>query len=531
MAYTLGVSTGLWGIEKPEELLGIPRKVGWVFTRGVTHAQIDLDRIVEFQEPDLKKKMERLRDFGFTYGMHGEALATGGIDTLPLASALQTDYWRAHDRILTHIKGASEIKSEYITIHTSESTPFILLGTQLQPAALVDPWGRNLKKLLEENKDILQWVVTEKEEGDKDFIWEFIRRRPSELKKIFLENYINRELRKRRPQTDEEAEKLYAELEKKYEKQAEDDVEKFFLDQISLSEPAYGSEKVAYYIVAKWMQERGDPLWQNIVGKKFSDDDFKNPQKTADWVPAVAAKYTWGHFSQDKVPGTFSKEEYEDPKPLLRKHNITWAFETPMAGQGNEGYIRLAKLSHIYYLCKAINSPYISWTLDMEHLLGCNLDPKKEIEELPAKGGELLKIVHITLPSPLNPSHQPIPLGSEIQYYIYERLWDLRRKGFTTGYIIFERGGGQDPVKQTVQSMRAIKKYLEANTAPKELPLEFFGMEKEGPDLALQEVKIKEHALDPIKGLLSIPEEEWTFLSRAATEKGKAEEWKKRQLR
>ena len=79
--------------------------------------------------------------------------------------------------------------------------------------------------------------------------------------------------------------------------------------------------------------------------------------------------------------------------------------------------------------------------------------------------------------------------------------------------------------------MRIVKKYLEAEIPPKELPLEFFGMEEKGPDLTRQEVLIKEHTLDPIKGLLSIPEEEWTFLSRAATEKGKAEEWRKEKFR
>jgi len=38
--------------------------------------------------------------------------------------------------------------------------------------------------------------------------------------------------------------------------------------------------------------------------------------------------------------------------------------------------------------------------------------------------------------------------------------------------------------------------------------------------------------MDPLRGTLKVPEEEYTFLSRAAIEEGKKpEEWKKEELR
>ena len=72
-----------------------------------------------------------------------------------------------------------------------------------------------------------------------------------------------------------------------------------------------------------------------------------------------------------------------------------------------------------------------------------------------------------------------------------------------------------------------IKEFLEKDTDPKMLPLEFYGMKEDGPDIKRQEVAIREHRLDPLKGMLLVPEEEYTFLSSEAVKKGKGEEWKK----
>jgi len=202
-----------------------------------------------------------------------------------------------------------------------------------------------------------------------------------------------------------------------------------------------------------------------------------------------------------------------------------------MSSPGYEVYMRLARLPHLYHLVRSVGSEYVGFTMDMEHMLGCNIDPKKDIEELPGNAGKFLKVVHITIPTPLNPSHQTVKVGSEAQYYIYERLYELRKKGFEKGWLIFERTGGADPIQQSVLAMRIIKTFLERSIPPKKLPLEFFGMKPAGPEVKRQEITIKEHAFDPIKGMLLVPEEEYTFLSKAAIEKGKAEAWKKEKYR
>jgi hypothetical protein len=160
-------------------------------------------------------------------------------------------------------------------------------------------------------------------------------------------------------------------------------------------------------------------------------------------------------------------------------------------------------------------------------MLGNNIDPQEEIEKLPSEAGKLVRVVHVTTPSPLNPSHMPVYMASEAQVYIYEMLWKLRKKGFKDGVILFERGGEEGQVKETVEVIRVIASHLEKDVEPKELPLEFFGMREGGPRYSRQIVAIREHALDPLKGMLQVPEEQYTLLGTKAREKGKLEEWAK----
>lgn len=516
MMYTIGVASGFWKIDKPAELLGIPKKIEWTLTKGVNHAQVDVETVTEFKEPNLKEKIEKYKKFGVTFGIHGECQAIG-MDTLPLSSALEADYMRSHDRLVTHITEAGKIGAKYVTIHSSESRPFVLLSRELQPTTLVDIWGRPFRKFLEEHKDLQDWAI------ERGFLTEiFMHRYPNITLKDWADAWIE-ELERR------EKDKKLTEAEKeKIRKATRKEFKKKLLNFVSITDLAYGSERVAYYIIAKWMQNNRDSLWNEIVDKRIKDDDFNKLKYIEKWVPAVAAKYTWGHFSPNKCP---SKSDYKDPKPLLKKYKIYFCFETPMSSPGYEVYMRLARLPHLYHLVRSVGSEYVGFTMDMEHMLGCNIDPKKDIAELPGNAGKFLKVVHITIPTPLNPSHQTVKVGSEAQYYIYERLYELRKKGFEKGWLIFERTGGADPIQQSVLAMRIIKTFLERGIPPKKLPLEFFGMKPAGPEVKRQEITIKEHAFDPIKGMLLVPEEEYTFLSKAAIEKGKAEVWKKEKYR
>lgn len=513
MPYTVGLSSGIWGAKRGVELLGIPRKIEWAATGGVTFVEVALETITEFEEPDIVDKVERAKKLGLTFGIHGEAYAMGGSDHMPLTSALEADYIRAHDRLIRHILGAKKVGSLYVSIHASDAHPFILLGRELQPARLVDFWGRSLDIFFnEEGKEVLKWLGEQK----------FVKSMRHIL--IYIEHEFNVLVKAAAGKGQKE---LSEEDREKFEKQAfSEGLKKYVVS----NELDYGPEKIAYYAIAKYMQNTNDPIWMDIVGGKLKDNDLFDDTKSYKWVPAVAAKYIWGHFRQDLNPTrrTLTEFKEEDPKALIERYNIYFCFETSMGAPGYEAYMRLAKLSHLYGMNRAIGSPMMGLTMDMEHMLGCGINPEKDIEALPYKGGEMLRVVHITVPHPLNPSHLPVPLASEAQLYIYKVLWQARQKGFKNGWILFERGGEEAVVKETVLVMRQIAAFLEKEVPPEKLPEEFFGLRPMGPEVKLQEVKIREHALDPLKGLLAIPEEEYSFLSKAAMEKGKRpEEWAK----
>jgi hypothetical protein len=152
----------------------------------------------------------------------------------------------------------------------------------------------------------------------------------------------------------------------------------------------------------------------------------------------------------------------------------------------------------------------------------------------------LVYLFHLGEPKPYKgTAHIPIPLGSQSQEILYEWLYKLRQKGFKNGIMIFERGsgrgGGKMPGEVLESSVIVIKKiaeFLEKDVAPKDLPLEFYGISYESKDFwPKQMVAMRDHAYDPLEGLLSIPEEKHTFLSGEALRKGKREEWEKRKYR
>ena len=196
-----------------------------------------------------------------------------------------------------------------------------------------------------------------------------------------------------------------------------------------------------------------------------------------------------------------------------------------MGAGGTEGLSRFFRPRDMIMLCKSIKSKYVSVCIDFEHILSQNVDPKKEIESIPYGDAKYVRLLHLGFPTSLAPAHMPIPLGSSEQMWLYERIYDLRKKGFKDGWLLFERAGA--PRENVIIVLRLIKEYMERDIPPKELPLEFFGMKDPGPELARQEIAIREHAMDPLKGLLLVPEEEYTFLSSEAVKKGKGEEWKK----
>jgi len=505
--YIIGFSSGMFmtaDAKEKEDFLTMPRKFFKGAIEGVKFTQVDLESITEFNEPYLEEGMKRMKKLGLRLGFHGESYAMGGGEKPMgmLDSCIEMHYNHAHERLIDHIKGCGKLGGEYVNIHPSETTPFIKLGRDLQPAKLVDPWGRSMKDFFKENPKILDWTI---EAVKRNII------RATHLSgyvRYYLSSLRDEEMRKKGKEnlTNEEMIKIEKEAYKKALSE--------FLDS---SELEYGAERIAYVIISKWMQENNDPLWKSIVGKKIPDD--KLIEKSKDWVPAVSSKYIWGHFNPKDT------KKFKDPKPLLKKHEIIFVFEAQMGSSGLEGLSRLVRPRDMIFLCDAIGSKWVGICFDFEHVLSQNIDPKKEIETIPYKMAKWLKVCHLGWPTPHIPAHMPIPQGSAAQTYLYERLFELRKKGFMDGYLIFERAAAARG--STIISLRMIKHFLERDVPPKELPFEFFGLESGGPDLKRQEVAIRDHFLDPIKGMLAVPEEEYTFLSKTATGKGKAEVWKK----
>ncbi|MCD6477226.1 MAG: hypothetical protein J7K26_03680 [Candidatus Aenigmarchaeota archaeon] len=514
MGYIIGMSSGAFGIKKEETIMGISRKLQWTATQGVNFTQVDLESITEFKEPGLKEKIKKIKEFGMRFGFHGETSAFGGAPVFALDSAISVDYRRSHERLIISLEESGKLGAEYYLLHSSETKPWLELWREFQPTSLVDFWGRPLSIFLEENPKIIDWLF---EVFDKNKIAELkpwisaIYAGHMFSPKMFYDLHIN------------EAKSQKEFDEKKFKELCREKAVKSIYDFIQSESQRYGPERFAYFVVAKYMEMNKDPLWQLIAkGKSIDDDKFRNNFRN--WVPAVSAKYWWGHFNPKK------ETEFKDPKPILEKYKMYLVLETPTGFSGGEDLGRFSRPLHMLYLVKNIGTKYAGLTIDMEHMLGNNIDPKKEFDEFPYDGGKWVRVIHMGHPTPLHIAHKAIYLGSEEQQYIYERMWQLRQKGFKDGIFIFERAAVED-IKTSILALRKIKEYLEKDVPPKELPLDFYGVGKESIDVTRQELIIKQHALDPLKGLLAVPEEEYGFLSSAAVRKGKTKEWKEEEFK
>lgn len=238
------------------------------------------------------------------------------------------------------------------------------------------------------------------------------------------------------------------------------------------------------------------------------------------------------------------EKELKELMDILKNLNI--AIEMPDARDAREaGRYMLWKCKQIYLaikhtrkVLKKEGNPYwdkVFLLVDFEHIASQGIDPFEELNDLVKNYpdvGRYIKCIHANYPSPLH-SHYPIQLGDD---RIYRLLWKLKEAGLGkdhTTFVLFERGGGKDPFQHAVTALKIMVRFLEKDVPPDKLPDEFYGVSPRG--LLSEErqwVTIFQNAMNPLKGLLKIPEEEYTALSRAATEEGKRpEEWKKEEYR
>ncbi|MFH1623520.1 MAG: hypothetical protein ABIA12_03360, partial [Candidatus Aenigmatarchaeota archaeon] len=176
---------------------------------------------------------------------------------------------------------------------------------------------------------------------------------------------------------------------------------------------------------------------------------------------------------------------------------------------------------------------YFGVAIDFEHVLSNYINPQEMIARMRDNDGSLVKVVHLGWPTPVIPAHMPIYVGSDQHRWIYQRLYELRQKGFTPDddrWLIYERGS--ENIEESIVAIRLVVEYLKDNVDPDKLPLKFFGAE--GPSAASEEYQrtiIQQHARDPIEGLLVMPEESFTLLGKAAAEKVGGKKWEKEELR
>lgn len=570
MVYLVGVSSGAFGaaaMEERPQLLGLYRKAQHSITQGVQFVQIDLESVSEFEEPGLKRHMEEdiTKKLHITFGIHSETKAFG-VEAAEIDSAQAIEYERAHRRLIDILNKAGDIGSKYVLIHSSESDPFPLLALRAQPSDLVDFFGRSFDKFLKQHEWLVKWVM--EEEGK--FLWNVILGRDLDqyLREYKDDAEANYKLNYKKQLAPDVLEKEAKEHAEEMLTRRREELKRYLYDVVKSRALNYGPERWAYYLVAKYMEEKNDPLWRKIIDatldffverEKKSDPsatrqtvlDKKNVKELYSmndsgfreyhelWVPAVSAKYIWGHLFPEECDHAKEKGKFEDPKPIIKKFNMPLTLESPMGGRGIEEWLRFYNPIQMYYLAEEVNKKAgfdcLQLALDLEHMLSIRLDPETVIKLFPEGGGKIVKVIHAGWPSTLAPAHVPIPLGSEQQQYLYSMYYLLRKKGFgldpnVNHYILFERG--PFPIRESVIALREIVKFLEKGIEPKKLPPEFFGIAT--GELASEErqrVAIRAHAEEPLKGVIMVPEEEHGLLGKGATEKGKAEVWKKEELK
>lgn len=325
-----------------------------------------------------------------------------------------------------------------------------------------------------------------------------------------------------------------------------------------------------YHLMAHYMFYTKDKIWEKMA-EMYEDvlDRYKMSYRDKGWLyrawheaernndrefkeffyAVVGAKFLQGHMErlEEWVKDEFIKKEIARIKDPSEKkeltaiaENLKFAIELPDARDPmHAGLLLLWHPKQIYAAVKVIREDMGNdrvWMLqDWEHLATQGLDPIKEAEELvtiaPDMGAITLS-VHANAPNPMH-GHIPLELGD---VRIYKLLYYMRKTGFgrkRKGYIIYERGGAKDPYQESVTVLRLAANSLEQDIHPDELPEEFFGMK--GPvagDFHRQKQIMQQHAWEPLKDLLEVPDEEWTFLSQAAMKRGKKPEtWKKGEFR
>jgi sugar phosphate isomerase/epimerase len=586
----VGVTTGLYYIARAEELATSLKKIGYALTRGTDAIEISGDTPHEINYSLGKEIRDLAKKQGIDLCFHGSLTTPFEI---PERSDWRDAQDHVYKSIRSAVFAGCKYVLFHASLHYW--LEMITYTTSKLDIVMCDFDGNFISEILYKDARLRRWFGEKMWEYERQYVMQILRheeiqeaegRAYSEVS-LWREKEFRRrvdEIIAKNPEIINDKEKL-KEVEENIIKdigaeaaKMQGRLSKQYLTEMAIKKMAnpdpnkrkwkienYGKLLDAYDIMIHYLFFNKDPIWlamvevyKDVIDRYKIDynDDFwldrawKTAQETNDrafkqfWYAVVGAKYLEGHLKDalNFINGPLIKElkQYPDADELIKiAKNLKITIEIPDAREPKyAGQYILWHPKQLYAAIKTIRKTLktdkIFITIDWEHLAGHGIDPLIEIDVLKKIApdfGKYVLSVHSNSPNPLH-AHYPLELGD---LEIYKLSWFLRETGFGKQnfdvYLWFERGGGDDPFRQSVEVLKLCAKFLEKDVPPDELPEEYFGIKLTGMDYWRQRAIMLEHRFEPLKDLLEMPEEEWGMLSSVATRKGKTKEFKKEEMR
>lgn len=563
MPYKVGVSSGWWHIDKPADLLGLATKVGgFGATAGVQFIQADVETTSEFFEPRVGTYLKRLKsELGLQVGVHAE------IGELMALESAERRFWdQSQLRLCETVKHAADLGLVYINLHLSSRPQLYYMEREYRVMGYVHPVvdfkgealfdicekSKKAKELAKKNllgassiihmddRERYEYVMGEQYRQREDAIAE--KRVPDVIAEIRKTQQWkdarpeDRAVMERETAVDERR-RIHDEIVRTSEHEQVENLYQLWKRAPNARYQIETAEIAVYKIIGAYMQDIGDPIWKALCGNNDAETAYIKPELHPNFNAAVAAKYLEGHLTARNHP--FNRQIFGKNISImdyLKDKNTALVFEIPEAHAGTEGLLRLYKPLDAYHWIKKMNTEKIKLCIDFEHAIAHKINIDDMLMKMPSDMGKMMMLFHLGKPIPyFGTAHAPIPIGSRTMEILYKWLYEFRKKGFKDGYIIYERGGGktaEEIMKNAVWSMRQISRYLEQGVPYEDLPPEFYGISEQNREIfARQAASVRDHAWDPLEGVLSVPEERHGHFSKAAVDKQKGEVWEKRKYR
>ncbi|MFH1237540.1 MAG: hypothetical protein V1648_04015 [Candidatus Aenigmatarchaeota archaeon] len=585
----VGVTTGLYYIARAEELATSLKKIGYALSKGANSIEISGDTPHEI---DYTIGQE-IRDLAFKQGI--DLCFHGSLTTpfeIPERSDWRDAQEHVEKSIRSAVFSGSKYVLFHACLHFW--LEMITFTSSKLEIVMCDHAGRIISDILKDDERLRNWFSVKMWEYERQYPHLILREedryeaalRAQEEMRIWSEKENERrlgeEIKKNPPKNEMELMKMQAHVregvakelsivQSKKQKEYETEMVKKRMannnpDERRWKVETYGKMTDCYEIIAHHMFYRKDPLWVAMAevykdvlapyNLDYNDDwaldkawrkaqDSNDRQFKEFWYAAMGAKFLEGHMKSalEYLNGkllTFLKQFPDSAKLIENAKKLKITIEMPDARDPRyAGQYILWHPKQIYAAIKTIrktlNTDRIFMTIDWEHIAGQGVDPLIEIgnlKRLAPDFGKYVLSVHSNAPNPLH-AHYPIELGDT---EVYKLNYFLRSTGFGKQpgydvYLWFERGGGDDPFRQSVDTLKLCAKFLEQDVHPDNLPQEYFGIKLTGMDFWRQENIMRDHRFEPLKDLLEMPEEEWGMLSSVAMRKGKTKEFKKEELK